>query len=588
MKQYLALAFIFLVSFASQAAPLPAEQVFQMQANLVDANTFSLQWTIKPGYFLYKDRITFHQPEDRNFSLATVTFPKALIKTDKQGNHYTVYRNHLQLSLPLLGEHPGESLLDVHYQGCSDEGFCYPPEVRQIKLGINQDLALSTVDVETTTGLQKSTATPDTIAQALNNHHWIVSLALFFGFGLLLAFTPCVLPMVPVLSGIILGQGKEITTGKAFMLSLSYVLSMSVTYALVGAGVALLGQNLQITMQSPWAISLFSLTFVFLSLSMFGLFELRLPNAWQTRLAGITRSQSSGHYLGAAVMGSLSTLILSPCVTAPLIGVLGYIANTGSVVFGIFTLFFLGLGMGTPLLLIGTQAGRWLPSAGHWMIMIKHCFGIMMLAIAIFLMSRILPAFLVMLLWASLFIFSGIYAACRKPASSKEKLYRIFGIFLLIYGFLILLGASFGQTSPLQPLSGFASKNASQQSHKLVRSLPELQTALNQAKGKPVFVDFYADWCTACAVMDATTFQNPEIQKALKHFVWLKADVTANNQQEKALLKQFGIIAPPTFLFFDEKGKLIPASTLVGEISDKAFLEHIKSLPKEKYGKSNP
>lgn len=580
MNKWFAFIGFLVISTLSLAAPLPADQVFQIHVRPVDANAFSLEWDIKPGYFIYKDRIRIALPRESNFSLASLSFPQSETKTDKRGKSYAIYREKLQLTVPVLGESPGESLAEVHYQGCSDEGFCYPPEVRQIRLGINQELALTGADLETiTTAQAKTESRQDNIALALNNHHWTVSLLLFFGFGLLLSFTPCVLPMVPVLSGIILGQGKDLGRQKSFMLSLSYVLSMSVTYALVGAGVALMGQNLQIAMQSPWAISLFSLSFIALSLSMFGLFELQLPQAWQAKLAGITRSQNGGHYLGAAIMGSLSTLILSPCVTAPLIAVLGYIANSGNVIFGIFTLFFLGLGMGTPLLLIGSQAGRWLPSAGSWMLMIKHFFGLLLLVIAISLMSRILPPFWVMLAWAALFIFAGIYCSrLENMASLKARLARIFGVLLILYGSLVLIGAILGQTSPLQILNGSFGKAKADNPHVLVHSLPELQEAIRQARGKPVFVDFYADWCTACTLMEATTFQNPAIQQALQSFVWLKADITANRKAEKILLKKYGIIAPPTFLFFDKEGQPMPAATLVGEVSGGVFLEHLKSL----------
>ncbi|HAT8190062.1 TPA: protein-disulfide reductase DsbD, partial [Legionella pneumophila] len=353
MKKWLLFSLLFLTSLCVYAEPLPASEVFKVSVKKIDPNTFAIQWNILPKYFLYSDRIQLNSDNDDIAQLGTLRFPTPLTKTDKQGRTFKVYRNQLNLPVGVLGITPGETIVNLRFQGCADDGFCYPPEVKQIKLAIDDKLALSQVDLET---FHAPEATPlekpeQDIADIFANHNWIMILLIFYGFGLLLSFTPCILPMVPVLSGIIVGHGKTATTKKAFFLSLSYVLSMSVTYAIVGAVVALLGANLQISMQSPWAISLFSLIFVLLALSMFGFYEFKLPDAWQSKIVGSSREQRGGHYLGAAIMGCLSTLILSPCVTAPLIGVLTYIAQTGNVLLGSVTLFTLSLGMGTPLLL---------------------------------------------------------------------------------------------------------------------------------------------------------------------------------------------------------------------------------------------
>jgi thioredoxin:protein disulfide reductase len=317
MKKWLLLFIFCIVSTLTHAEPLPAAEVFQVGAKKVDPNTFVVQWDIKPGYFLYSDRISVTAPADSNIHLGTLRFPPTMTKTDKRGHTYTVYRNQLSIPVPVLGDTPGETLLELHYQGCSDDGFCYPPETKHIKLAIDDQLALSMVDLEHSQAAAASEAHPTpkeqsetNIAQVFANHNWAMILLIFFGFGLLLSFTPCILPMVPVLSGIIIGHGKEVTTRKAFFLSLSYVLSMSVTYAAVGAIVALLGTNLQISMQSPWAISIFSLIFILLALSMFGFYEFKLPDAWQAKIAGSSSSRRGGHYIGAAIMGCLSTLIL--------------------------------------------------------------------------------------------------------------------------------------------------------------------------------------------------------------------------------------------------------------------------------------
>lgn len=575
----------------SFAIPLPASEIFQLGTKQVDPNTFVLNWQVKPGYYLYSDRIKLSEPSNNNLRLGTILFPEATTKTDKQGRTHSVYRDRLALPVAILGEQPGESLLDVQFQGCADDGFCYPPETGQIKLTIDKNLALSAVNLETKTPdaepvaqeqqeQQVAQAQPvDKVEAVFINHHWAMVILSFFGFGLLLSFTPCILPMVPVLSGIIVGHGKDLSTRKAFFLSLSYVLSMSITYAIVGALVAKLGSNLQVLMQTPWVIGLFSFVFVLLALSMFGFYELRLPTSWQAKLANASRSQSSGHYLSAAAMGCLSTLILSPCVTAPLIGALGYIAHTGNIALGGFALFFLGLGMGTPLILIGMSAGKWLPKAGQWMNLVKAFFGVLLLAVAIFLLERILPGPLVMALWAILLIFSGVYCgALTHSLNNFDKFRQGCGIILLVYGLLVLIGASMGTTNPLQPLAGLQIANATTAKvtgGKTVKTLSGLQKAIANAKGKPVMLDFYADWCTSCKFMEATVFKDPRVTEALKDFVVVKVDITGNNAQERALLSQFNVVAPPTFLFLNELGHEESHLRLVGETSTNEFLNQL-------------
>lgn len=580
-KYFLLILLLFpLLNFAS---PPPANAVFQLTTKQLDPNTFSIDWTIKKGFFLYKDRIKLKEAPDSNFRLGTLLFPKALKHTDARGKTTIIYRDHVTLPVAILGEQPGEAFLDIHYQGCSDDGFCYPPETRQVKLTINDELALTSIITENTADIAQPETHPpsesDKLAKLFAANNWGIIILSFFGFGLLLAFTPCVLPMVPVLSGIIVGHGKDLSTRKAFFLSLSYVLSMSVTYAAVGAIVALMGSNLQIAMQSPWIISLFSLIFVLLALSMFNFYELRLPIAWQAKLASVTHHHHDGHYLGAALMGCLSTLILSPCVTAPLIGALGYIAQTGDIALGSISLFFLGLGMGTPLLLIGTSAGKLLPKAGLWMNAVKSFFGIMLIAVAIYLMERVLPGPFTMVLWGSLVIFCGIYmGALTQAESNKDKFCQGLGIILLIYGLLILIGASQGKSNPLQPLATTTSVETQTESMVVVKTLADLQQALNNARGTPVMIDFYADWCASCKVIAQTTLKDKQVQSALKRFVVIKVDITANNTASKALLKHFDVVAPPTFIFLNAKGEELNTLRLVGELSADSLYVNLKQL----------
>lgn len=588
MKRIL-LSFILIITTITgyPAAPPPADEVFQLTAKTLDPNAFLLEWTVKPGFFLYRDRIHFIELPDDNFHLADIRYPKALKKTDTAGKVVRIYRNTLSLSVPVLGIQSGESLLNVCYQGCADDGFCYPPQTAQIKLAINDKHELINANVETIS--EKPTLSEmmvdsgTQLHQLFSSHNWALIFLSFFGFGLLLAFTPCVLPMVPVLSGIIVGQGKNLSTRKAFLLSLSYVLSMACTYAIIGATIALIGSNLQVAMQSTWAIATFSFVFIILSLSMFGFFELRLPSTWQTKLSRFSHSKAGGYYLGSAIMGCLSTLILSPCVTAPLIGALGYIANTGDVTRGSIALFFMGLGMGTPLLLIGTSAGKWLPKAGAWMDLVKAFFGLLLLAVAIDLLSRILPAILSMGLWATLLIFTGIYAGALTRSRSKQAKFRqALGIISLTYGILILVGASQGSHNPLLPLiipSNTTATPVQTMPHmQTLTSLAEVKAALTNAKGTPVLIDFYADWCATCQHIEATTLKDPDVIKALNHFIFLRVDITENNNESRALLQYFNVVAPPTFIFYNANGKEQNNLRLVGDIASKTLVEVLNKI----------
>ena len=546
----------FSVSFSTHATPPPPEHaVFKLTVQEHDPNTFLLEWDIKPGYFLYHDRINLTKSTDDLVDLARFNLPEAKTKIDGLGHTILVYRNHLHIPVGVIGLQPGEALLNLHYQGCADDGFCYPPESRTIKLTINTSLSLTNASLITPAKLKTKTKKQATKEQPLSlfnthftDHHWLTTLLIFLGLGILLSLTPCVLPMIPVLSGILVGHGKNLSTKKAFFLSLSYVLSMALTYALIGAVVASMGQNLQLLLQSPWSITLFSILFVILALAMFDAYELRLPTSWQAKLANVSYQNATGHYLGAALMGCLSTLILSPCVTAPLIGALAYIAQTGNILLGTAALFFLGLGMGLPLLLIGASLGRWLPHAGNWMNTVKILFGLMLLAVAIYLISRLISPFITMLLWAGLLIFSGLtLGAFRSAASSLNRLIRGLGIGLLVYGILILIGTSLGNINPFKPLASLTLPHTPthHQAPKVITTLDELEQTLTQAakKHQPVMLDFYADWCTACKVLESTTLRDPKLHAAFDNILLIKVDLTANNPESRALLHEFNIVA---------------------------------------------
>lgn len=612
LKKYILFLLILLPTLGF-AQPIPAADAFKLSTKLVDPNTFYIRFDIKPGFFLYSKRIKLTHANDDGLQIGTIRYPNPITRTDKVGHVSLIYNRQLTLNVPVLSDKPQEVLVNIAYQGCSYEGFCYPPENRTIQLSFNNDSALNQVLLEpkldttpkplkTTnvnlddnsksqynlppqqnTGVKPKARTFTKIDKLFSTKHWSFVIFSFYGFGLLLAFTPCVLPMVPVLSGIIVGHGHNISTKKALFLSLSYVLSMSLTYGIIGGFIALMGSNLQVVMQSSIAISIFSLVFIVLALSMFNLYELRLPVSWQAKLAAVTRSHEGGHYLTAALMGSMSILVLSPCVTAPLIGALSYIAQTGNVTLGLSSLFFLGLGMGTPLLLIGTSAGKLLPKAGSWMNIVKALFGVMMLGVAIYLMSRILPEALTMGLWAALCIGVGVFIRpASKLSDNVARLKQATSIILVVYGILILVGASLGNVDPFLPLKNNDPNLtlSNQEKSIVVSTLPETKHALALAKEKkqPVMLDFYASWCESCKIIAATTLQNKQVLSALDNVTKITVDLTKNNDETKKLLNYFNVVAPPTFLFYNNNGVPQEHLRLVGEISTNTILDRIRSV----------
>lgn len=573
------------------SAPLPENQIFQFHFSQFDANTLKLDWDIKSGYFLYQERIWIENSQNKHLRIGALDFPDPQIKISKQGQTIPIYRDKLTLAVPVLATSGWEYVLNVHYQGCSDEGFCYPPQTRDIQLTFDKDHALKQVQPELKPEAQPVTTTPTPAKHPRSsqdvqslfetaNTAWI--LLSFLGFGLLLAFTPCVLPMVPVLSSIIIGHGAKISTRKAFLLSLSYVLSMSVTYGMIGAVIALLGANLQVLLQSPVVIGALSLVFVALALSMFDVYEFRLPVAWQTRIASITRSHEGGHYLNAAIMGSVSILVLSPCVTPPLIGALSYIAEAGSVLLGLSALFCLGLGMGIPLLLLGASAGKFLPKAGKWMNSIKYIFGMILLGSAIHLLSRLISPFVSMLLWSTLFITSGLGL---KPffapqPGARTLITQAIGIMLIVFGGFILYGASAGHTNPWQPLRTSLQTSNSGTTHKIVTNLSETQAVLAEAATaqQPVLLDFYATWCNSCQEIEKDIMQSPELSDLANRILIVQVDLSKNDADTKALLQYFHVIAPPTFLFYDNTGSAMADLQWVGAVDLNTLLTRIQKV----------
>jgi thiol:disulfide interchange protein DsbD len=437
-------------------------------------------------------------------------------------------------------------------------------------------------------------AEQDRLASLISSGNILAVVASFFGFGLLLAFTPCVLPMIPILSGIIAGQGKQATPGRSFTLSLTYVLGMSLTYTVAGAAFAAAGQQAQAFFQQPWILIAFALLFVALALAMFGLYELQLPASLHNRLHAASGRQKAGTFTGTFIMGALSALVVTACVAPPLVATLAVIGQTGDVFRGALALFSLSLGMGAPLLLVGVAEGKLLPRAGPWMDTVKALFGVMFLGVAVWMLDRILPGPLTVALWALLAFVAGYYFGgfSKSPGHGRaitSPLARGIGLFAMVCGVILLVGAAAGSGDPLQPLKGVSLfgrgghtvATANELPFQPIQSVADLDRQVAAAAGRPVMVDFYADWCVSCKEMDKYTFSDPQVQGDLGGFVLLKADVSANNEDHQALLKRFGIFGPPTTAFFGQDGSECRNFRLVGFVPAAEFRQHLARFARE-------
>ncbi len=583
LRILLSILLIFMVSVGhaeEMQKPLSADQAFVFSSSLNKNNQLVLKWEMAPGYYLYKDQFTFTPAPTSKVKIGAVALPEGHAKQDSIRGNYQTYTGSLQVPVSLVGSE-GQLVLGVSYQGCSEDGFCYPPLKKYISLNISGD---NKPVVTNHANAKRVASNHQKVANLLMGGHPILILLSFLGLGILLAFTPCVLPMVPILSSIIVGQGKSITTSKAFFLSLTYVLGMALMYAAAGMMVASLGGSLQVQFQKPWVILLFSGLFVLLALSLFGFYELSLPRSVQQRVTTWSNKQKGGTYISVFLMGALSALIVSPCVSAPLVGVLAYIAESGNVILGGVALLALGLGMGIPLLLIGVSAGKLLPKAGPWMEGIKKFCGVLMLGLAILMLGRILPGTVTLLLWAALFVGSAVFMGAFNTAHSHlTRLNKGIGLVCLMYATVLMVGAVLGNSDPFRPLAGvkfFNYQLARERnlSFTVLQDMSQLNQQLEIAKadGKPVIIDFYADWCASCITMDNTVFTHPKVKRALQDFVLLRANVTDNNGFDQALLKRFNVIAPPTVLFFNREGGLV--QSIAGEVDAKEFLGFAQTL----------
>jgi thiol:disulfide interchange protein DsbD len=582
-----------------QPSFLPPDQAFGLQVVVRDAHTLQANFSVTPGYYLYRDKISF-EIQGSAAKVAQVKLPKGEIKQDPNLGTLEVFHQSFQAEITLDRAHDKAAgiTLNATYQGCGDQGLCYPPISKTIKLDLPDGKTGVPAPVMTEAPspalITPLPVTPGAAAPATENSQiarlfkggsfWLI-VSFFFGAGLLLALTPCVFPMIPILSGIIVGRGHKITHFHAFILSLAYVLGMAITYAAAGVAAGFSGSLISNALQTPWVLGSFAAVFVLLSLSMFGFYELQLPTALQSKLSDTSNRLHGGHLSGVFVMGALSAIIMGPCVAAPLAGALLYISQTHDAVLGGVALFALALGMGAPLLLIGSSAGVLLPKAGAWMEAVKRFFGVLLLALAIWIVQPLLPISIQMLLWAALLIFSGIYLraldALPHNASGWHKLLKSIGLFALLLGVAYLIGALSGARDILRPLGNIGRAEAQAPAtvqFSRVKDLAELEQRLTQARGQMVMLDFYADWCVSCKEMERYTFTDPAVRGKLKPVLLLQADVTANSEADLNLLKKYGLYGPPATVFFDAQGKEVGAFRVTGYQDAAQFLKTLQGV----------
>ena len=570
---------LLITSFAQAEEFLDPAVAFKPIARALDGQTIEVRFEIAKGYYLYRDKFRF-AAEPATVQLGTPALPKGKEKNDDTFGMVEVYYKQAVIRLPVERNNSGPLALTlkVTSQGCADAGICYPPQTQKLSIELPDPASTPTAmpASEKTSGDESGR-----IAQLLKNAGFWTVLAFFFVAGLGLSLTPCVFPMIPILSGIIVGHGHHVSRGRSFALSVAYVLGMAVTYALAGVAAGFTGTLLSSALQSPWVLGGFALIFVALSFSMFGFYELQLPTALQSKLSEEAGHLQGGRGIGVFTMGALSALIVGPCVAAPLAGALLYIGQTHDAVLGGASLFVMGIGMGAPLLAVGLSAGTLLPKSGPWMEAVKKAFGVILLGTALWLISPVIPVAVQMFAWALLLIIPAIYmhALDSLPPHAKgwHRFWKGIGIVMLITGAAMLVGALAGAKDPLQPLSGVRTGGAVATESKAlpfqrVKSVAELDERI-KAAGKPVMLDFYADWCVSCKELERYTFSDARVQARLAGWTLLQADVTANSDDDKALLQRFKLYGPPGIIFFDAQGKEINGQRIVGFLDAEGFLK---------------
>lgn len=595
-----AMMFALCLAHAEEDDYLAPEVAFKFSARMADAKTAEVTYAIADGYYMYRERFHF---KAEGATLGEPQIPAGTVKFDQTFNkNVETYHHSVTIRLPV--EANGSFTLISTGQGCADKGLCYPPMDSSISLSTAG--GSSAGGLLSATGIAKGGSAIDTpvaggnasaaavqaprsvipstpadtesgrIESSLKGGKLLVIMPLFLLLGLGLAFTPCVLPMVPILSSIIVGEGTKVSRGRGFLLSVTYALGMALVYTALGVAAGLAGEGLAATLQNPWVLSAFALLMVLMSLSMFGFYELQLPAAFQTRLTQASGQQSAGKLIGVFVMGAISALIVGPCVAAPLAGALVYISQTRDVVVGGSALFAMAAGMSVPLVLVGISAGSLLPRAGAWMESVKRFFGMLMLAVALWMVAPVIPALAQILGWAALGIGYGAYLLWGKSSAWFAK---AFGVVFMVCGVVQLVSGISGGRDVLAPLAHLG--GAQQISHTQfvrVKSVAELDAALAQTNGKPALLDFYADWCVSCKEMEKLTFTDPRVQARFGEMILLQIDVTANNADDKAMLKRFNLFGPPGIILFDGQGQEVPRGRVIGYQNADKFLQSLSVL----------
>jgi thiol:disulfide interchange protein DsbD len=571
---------------------LHVDEAFEPILTAIDGNNVEVAIRVTDGYYLYKDKISATILSDVA-QAGRLELPAGTIKNDQYFGKMEVYHGDVFGKLSVARATPAamDVEIELKYQGCAEGGICYPPATRVLSVSLPEATAvgaLAAVAASTDSGAPMISE-QGRLAQVITTAHIGSVIAIFFGLGLLLAFTPCVLPMIPILSGIIAGEGDNISPARGFSLALSYVMGMALIYTAAGVGAAAAGLQLQAMFNQPWVLILFSGLFVVLALGMFGMFELQMPSAIQTRLAGISGNQKSGTAVGAFIMGGLSALVVTACVAPALIATLTVMAQTGDMLRGGTALFAMSLGMGAPLLLVGAAQGKLLPKAGAWMVAIKSAFGFMMLGMGIWMMARILPGEVTLAAYGVLILMAGVFLGGLTQLTPEslgvQKLGKGVGLLAVIYGAVLLVGSLAGSDSMLRPLASLNSGGgvAYVEEHRgldfqRIKTTAHLDAALASAaaNGQSAMLDYYADWCVSCIEMEEYTFTDGGVQNALSNTVLLQADVTANDDDDQELLERFGVFGPPTIIFFGDDGRQRNGYEVVGYMKAKEFENHVR------------
>jgi thiol:disulfide interchange protein DsbD len=573
----------FICLFGLAAAPshaednfLSPEKAFRVSARLLDTKSIEVNFQIAEGYYLYRERFAF---KAEGATLGGPDIPHGKVKFDPNfEKDVETFRQQLIVRVPV--ETSGNFTLTVGYQGCSDKGLCYAPMetiFRLSSLSIKNQDASTASDTQAANALVKQGQDGEVgrIQASLASGKLSLILPLFFLLGLGLSLTPCVLPMVPILSFIIVGEGAQTSRQRGFILSLSYAFGMAFVYTALGIAAGLLGEGLAAALQKPWLLTSFAVLIAFMSLAMFDVYQLQMPASLQLLLTRMSERQKGGKLLGVFIMGALSALIVGPCVAAPLAGALLYISQTRNVIIGGSALFVMAMGMSVPLLLLGLSAGTLLPRAGQWMKVVKPLFGALMLALALWMVASLIPSWVLMAGWGLLAIAYGIFILLSGHLGWFPK---IFGVLFVLLGATQWIGIATGSDNPFAPWSNLRGERAHKTEFKKIKTVEELDQALASAGGKAVMLDFYADWCVSCIEMEKLTFTKPTVKQVMDQMLLLQADVTANNTDDKALLKRFGLFGPPGIIFFDRDGQEILDSRVIGFKTADYFLQRLQQV----------